>query len=188
MPIPIGDRWYVPASFHAYIDDPGLPFIVQLWVQVRNSQGAWVEGILASARTPKRPDAVTSSQVRVHLKADTCLKIALEAAQQQRINLSDGTFRIPGDPENVSYGGARAVRAPGRGRAMSKDHLQAVAAVYREALATGSRKPVEVVAKQLHASRSTAGRWVGQARDEHLLGPAIGTIPGEKETRPRRKP
>jgi hypothetical protein len=59
---------------------------------------------------------------------------------------------------------------PGRGRRTTGERLERVAEIYLAALAEG-RPPVNAVAQELPASRSTAGRLVGQARRAGLLTP-----------------
>lgn len=66
---------------------------------------------------------------------------------------------------------------PLRRRAINTGHLAEVARVYREA--AGSGTPTKAVAEAFQTSRSTAGRWVVQARARGLLGPSDSTRPGE---------
>jgi len=63
-----------------------------------------------------------------------------------------------------------APRPSGRGSQTADARLQRVAEVYLDAVAAG-KPPVKAVEKQLHFSRSTAGRLVGQARKAGLLTP-----------------
>lgn len=58
-----------------------------------------------------------------------------------------------------------------KGRRIDDAFLQRVADVYREALASG-QPPTNMVARELHGSRSIAGRWVMKARAKGLLGKA----------------
>lgn len=64
--------------------------------------------------------------------------------------------------------------------------LQRVAAIYRAAVDRGA-PPGVAIATELRVSRSTAGRWIRDARDVHMLPP---TGPGQTvahrgEHRPR---
>ena len=59
---------------------------------------------------------------------------------------------------------------------ITDEHLEQVARVYRQALDTGI-PPKKAVSAELHASTSTAGRWISQARKRGILGP---TMPGKK--------
>jgi len=53
---------------------------------------------------------------------------------------------------------------------LGKDHFEKVALVYRDAYARGE-SPTLAVAGHFHVARSTAGRWVSIARNEHRLLP-----------------
>lgn len=53
------------------------------------------------------------------------------------------------------------------------DALQAVAAIYRVAYASGDA-PTKAVAERLRLSDRTAARWVGLAREKGYLGPSAG--------------
>jgi hypothetical protein len=61
---------------------------------------------------------------------------------------------------------------------VTKEHLTAVAAVYREAQDAGE-PPTLAVAEAFQTTHSTATRWVGLARKEQLLGPAQKGKAGE---------
>lgn len=66
-----------------------------------------------------------------------------------------------------------------RKRAVDDKLLRSVADLYREALAKGLRNPVDYVKAELDpVSRSTAGRWVMEARKRGHLGPARPRIAG----------
>jgi hypothetical protein len=60
---------------------------------------------------------------------------------------------------------------PHRGKRLEPLTLETVARIYREAMATGS-PPTKAVEEALHLSRSTAGRWIKEARRRGFLGPA----------------
>lgn len=62
----------------------------------------------------------------------------------------------------------QAVRAPRRGSRIADAQLRTVASVYREALRTGA-PPAEAVKDELGVPRSTAGRWVAEARRRGFL-------------------
>ncbi|MGH2975582.1 MAG: hypothetical protein ACRDLL_12035 [Solirubrobacterales bacterium] len=71
-------------------------------------------------------------------------------------------------------------RGPGRGSAVTDDHLSRVAAVYRTAVEQGD-PPTQTVADAMYAARSTAGRWVVEARKRGFLGPATKGRAGERK-------
>jgi len=59
------------------------------------------------------------------------------------------------------------------------EKLVHVADAYRLGALVGS--PTQLVAEQLGVSRATAGRWISRAREEGILGPAVGTKAGEAD-------
>lgn len=63
---------------------------------------------------------------------------------------------------------------------MSCPNLEEVAAVYRHAYANGNA-PTRAVAAHFNRPRSTAGRWVQEARASGHLGPPRGTTSGEAD-------
>jgi hypothetical protein len=74
----------------------------------------------------------------------------------------------------ASGAAARGVRAlPQRG--YPDDHYAQVADAYRRAFRrgeSGHRKPVEIIAAEFGVPRTTAARWVGEARRRGFLPPA----------------
>jgi hypothetical protein len=78
--------------------------------------------------------------------------------------------------------GARAEfdAAHRRGVPLGDEHYRTVASVYRTALPSG--RPTAEVMKQLNASRSTAGRWVTEARRRGFLGETTPRRAGEVTT------
>lgn len=73
-----------------------------------------------------------------------------------------------------------------RRRIVTREHLRAVAATYRQAM-TESRAPTVAVAEQFQVSHSTAARWVGAARTAGELGPARGKKPGERSAPAKKR-
>lgn len=75
---------------------------------------------------------------------------------------------------------ARAYKAaePRRRRTLTREYLQKVAEVYRDALADGL-PPTVAVQEAFQVSHSNAAKYVKKARDAKLLRPANGTRGGE---------
>jgi hypothetical protein len=69
-------------------------------------------------------------------------------------------------------------RRPRRGSPITDDHLGQVAEIYRAALKRGD-PPTQTIAKQMHAARSTAARWVALARERGHLGASLPGRAGE---------
>lgn len=61
---------------------------------------------------------------------------------------------------------------------ITREHLEQVAEVYREADAAGA-PPTRAVQARFSTTHSTAAKWVSQARKEGVLGPAINSRGGE---------
>ncbi len=68
---------------------------------------------------------------------------------------------------------------------VEENTLEHVSILYRIVHACGA-PPTRAVAEALGASRATAGRWIADAREEGLLGPAIERRAGEQATRKRK--
>ncbi len=75
-------------------------------------------------------------------------------------------------------------RAPGRPALYGAAHCRKVAEVYSKGLPTGTL----AVAKEFHASKSAAGKWVARARELGLLPPTVkGKAAGWQPTRTARR-
>ncbi|MGQ5580358.1 hypothetical protein [Streptomyces sp. ECR3.8] len=61
---------------------------------------------------------------------------------------------------------------------ITREHLERVAEVYRNADAAGA-PPTRTVQEQFGTTHSTAAKWVSQARKQGILGPPPGTRGGE---------
>jgi hypothetical protein len=168
-------RTALPTNFLATYDDLALAARITMKVVVRSRPE--IDELLFERRDLLRSAPITAAELR-RIALGEILREVLEKAAVLIDDAGDGHFRVPGDAPNTMRGGRRV--GPGRGRAMPDDHLRAVATVYRDALKAGRRDPVNAVAAEMHASRPTAGRWVGQAREKGFLGRALGKQPGEK--------
>ncbi len=183
--VPLGSSWLIPARFEAHIDDPSQPYLVVVEVKTVGARGPEILTFWCQVRDWPRSGSITATEMR-RVKVDYYRRLAIEAARRPADQHPDGTLSVSGGDPDTRFGGPRSRGGPGRGRAMPDDFLRQVAAVYRDAIAEGSRAPVEEVRKRLHGSRSSAGRWVGQARDAGYLGAATGPTPGEAKTRRKR--
>lgn len=175
-PIAAGGTFAVPSRFTAWVDDETQPYLIGLDIRVTMA-GAEVLMTQLQWRDWNSPGGVTTKGLRA-VKLGTAVQHALKAARFQREEIEQGPlaghFRLSGDPPGVAHGGP-GIRAdgrpfkggPGRGRVMSNEHLEEVADVYRDALSGG--KPVEAVREHFSTNRSTASRWVGEARKRDIL-------------------
>ena len=175
----------VPSRFSATVTFSDRP--IRAWLDIRTlpSTGPTVYELRVE-HSLTAPGGITTEALR-SIPLRELRRLAVEAASRSIVDhTGDGGFIVAG--EDVPWHG-EAPRGPGRGKSMPADHLAAVAEVYRRAVASGSRSPVEEVRRAFFASRSTAGRWVMQARRRGFLDPAAGPTPGEikpsSETSPR---
>ncbi len=72
----------------------------------------------------------------------------------------------------------RETRRGGRGIKLPDSDLRRAVSIYRKALRSG-KPPTKAVADEMHISRSTAGRWIFEARKRHLMGPTDRGQAGE---------
>lgn len=86
---------------------------------------------------------------------------------------------VTGRPGGLEELKALADHRPRRGARISDSLLQDVARVYRAALRSGEN-PTAAVASAIPVARSTAGRYVSQARARGYLGEALGPRAGER--------
>jgi hypothetical protein len=71
-------------------------------------------------------------------------------------------------------------RSPRQGSPLTDENLRQVADIYRAADKRGD-PPTQKVADVMHVARSTAARWVGKARKQGFLGPALKGRSGEAD-------
>jgi hypothetical protein len=77
-------------------------------------------------------------------------------------------------------------RRPRSGSPLTDDNLRSVADLYRAAIERGD-PPTQTVSDEMHVARSTAARWVAEARKRRFLGPAIRGRAGEQSESPGAK-
>jgi hypothetical protein len=133
----------------------------------------------------RRPGGLPLTAERLRCPVDALVKaaaygLAIEPTGRRvgRREIWRHVFQRPLGGEEIE----RALRPRGRGAKLSDQFLGEVAAVYRQALAAG-RPPTQAVAEAFYGSRSSAGRWVMEARRRGLLGRA----PRERVAGERRR-
>jgi hypothetical protein len=202
--VPIGDRLVLPERFHAVIepDDPALPRCY-LGVAVERGRAVCVE-----LRCERREDGppVTGEALR-QLPIAAFTREATRRVTQRLVADPDGEGvrsvsvyydfgdRLPVEWEGDTpvYSGtsdplpaaerfdaqyARSAGAPRRRGPMREEDLREVAGAYRGAVAA-QEPPTRAVAARFGVSRSTAGRWVAEARQRGMLGKARPRMAGE---------
>jgi hypothetical protein len=187
--IPLGGRFFIPSRFYATFMVADVVPPQAAGIEVDATDGA--PRIVALTIRDER--GVTGALLRAARLPDL-LRAAIEAASYKVEFGADGKPRFfraygSGDPstpreDRVAEFQDAYSRARRQGVPVDEEHLRRVAEVYRAAVARGEA-PTKAVSRELFASRSTAGRWVMQARKRGFLRPALGRIGGE--ARPNKK-
>jgi hypothetical protein len=184
-PVRTGPTTAIPSLFRAVVDDPAQPYLLQCKVQTLPGRRPEIVELLLEPRSPETGGGVTTEGLRrVHLAQ--ALTLALAKASRRASEVSDGLFALD-DRDGATAGFDDAVARPVRGRPVSDAFLRQVADTYRKAVASGSHRPVGDLGEQLGGSRSTAGRWVVQARRAGFLGVAVDRTAGEAPPRRLRQ-
>jgi hypothetical protein len=167
MWIRIGPQRAIPARFWVRTTFRG--YTVRMLAGVGQRGPGALKVIIEQPRA-EDGDPVTMNVLRT-ITVDRIIREALSQLSQPVID-AEAETGIPG-AFRVEEGGQVYVQeapTPGRGRRTTDERLARVAEIYLVALAEG-KPPVNAVAAELPASRSTAGRLVGQARKAGLLTP-----------------
>jgi hypothetical protein len=163
-------RYSLPALFEALVFKPDLPRC-QLRIGIKSTGPACLRLTLVGSV----PDPLTGARIRIPLDS-----LVREIATQ----IASAPAPGPSDTWEGFVQGFEAELAnlarPERGKRISDEFLRQVADVYRYALGRGLA-PTAAVGEAFNYSRSTAGRWIVEARRRGLLGPAIRGRAGEKE-------
>lgn len=153
---------YVPAQFRAVVTEPGQPAAV---LDVVVEDGRLVYDRVSFARFPGQP-SIRSTDMRRRidgLKRQAAAKIAAAVKRD-----ADGRQWLVRNNETISeflatYEGT--VRERGRGIKVEDDTLREVATIYT----TAPHAPVRQIELKFHVSRSTANRYVSEARERGFL-------------------
>jgi len=175
-----GTTYELPSYFDAVATDvPRLPYEVHVGVRMLRS-GPRAERVelvqLKDDRGRPVGPYVTSAAFRDLALTDLLERAAEEAAtvavrhERGEDGSASGTLREPTDDERGRF--VARYRRDGR-RLPDDERLAAVAETYRQAMVLGER-PTQAVADALGVARSTAGRWVQEARTHGYLRPAPG--------------
>jgi hypothetical protein len=185
MPIRTGPTTAIPSLFTAFVDDPVQPLLVQMKVKTVAGQRPEVSELHLESRGRVNAEGLTTAGLR-RVRIAQALKLALAKATVRVSDEGDGLLKLTEDPRGTAWRGEPVAR-PVRGEPVTEEFLGLVAKTYRAAVASGSRSPVEDLRQQIGGSRSTAGRWVVQARKAGVLRPAIGRKSGEVAPKVRAK-
>jgi hypothetical protein len=177
IPIRTGPSTAIRSVFRAVVDDPSQPFILEFTVRTVAGRRPEVTDLNLGLRDPAPPGGVTTEGLR-KVQIAKALTLALAKATRRVADSDGGLFRLEDDAPGTARGDDQVAR-PVRGQPVKEEFLRQVADTYRKAVARGSHRPVGELGEQLGGSRSTAGRWVVQARRAGLLGAAVGRTAGE---------
>lgn len=160
----------VPTLIQAvlFLADPEVQ--VHMLIRVKPGGRAHVSELLLAPGDVTVP--ITTSMLR-RIPVDALMRDALERATVKvklRPDIHERAFQVPGDPDGQAW--VTPEPAPlGRGREVPADRVVRAAETYKQALASGSSAPAEVVAATLGYSRATAARDIRAARKRGLLAP-----------------
>lgn len=160
--VTVGERFRVPRCFTIDPRRPGRP-LIDMVVDPETGPAC-----VALRRKPGSPPLTTRS---IRFAVDSYIAGALAGLAVESTGRRAGRSEMIWSAVRARPGGRAEFEEAARRRRLPDDHFERVAAVYREALVLG-QPPVEAVAKALHGSRSSAGRWVMETRRRGLLGRA----------------
>lgn len=157
-------RFLVPGRMSATIEHPSLPVNLELALEVDYATRA-VQCSRLSCTDRSTAKGVTGQKLR-RLPVERIIRSVLHAAA------SDNEGRpLDWTAAEEDFSAALTVGNPTARWALTPEHLQGVARVYREAVANRNRAPVEEVAAHFgrlrgrKVPRATAARWVQKARE-----------------------
>lgn len=164
----IGPDAAVPARFRADVPLIDPPVMVELEVHV---PAGGKPAATSMAIHCDRSAPLTTTVLR-RIPVDQLLRAALEKATVKAAPVEGSAkhFRTEGDPENVAWGGD-ALPLEGAGRSTPLELAQRAAQHYSKALGEGSKSPAMAVVHEMNVSRSTAARYIREARKRGLLPP-----------------
>jgi|GEM_PF-3704152 len=195
------DVFYLPDVLWHFVGPTAIPAVFMAWVHHEGEPDLFLDLMVEEGRVVCNRVSVVRGRGAPPLKATQIRhafdKLARDAASVVAVTVDEvdanGQFRgrRDGDGESVTeflkeYETATK-RMTKRGSPMPAKHLQEVARIYREAL-EARRPPTKAVQlafadKRRPVSRSTAGRWVGEARKQGFLGTTQPRRAGDVRTK-----
>jgi hypothetical protein len=148
--------WALYESFSVTWDDPALPAIVKIDVEVQNGRPT-CRGIAVSGRGSEQVDGGVLRRLPVAALLDHAVAVAVMRGNKP------GEFGIFKTPEDFrAFRELRPVHRERERWQLTSEHLAEVAKCYSQA----SRAPVMAVARHFNKPRATASRWIAKARAE----------------------
>jgi hypothetical protein len=160
-----GGEYGMPREFFYLSEEPPQKRVA---LYLKLERGELVCEWFAVSRVPGEPP-LTTSEIRLPLQK--LVRAAGERAVRKLKLVEEAGKKIAGPVDQKDR--ARAVALledarPHRGKRVSAELLQRAADVYRAAQSSG-QPPLRAVEAQLHASRTTAARWLREARRRGIL-------------------
>lgn len=191
--------WHLPAQFYVLAEMRTLPYTVSMNYDIHEKQPRLRSLTLIPEQRSRtiiptaddgiagqlfygQPTEVTSEGLR-KLPIRRLQQLAVLAAVHAEPKIG-GQHRLEkwADLYASALPDTPAKRSPRK--RLTDDHYRQVAEVYRGAF----KNPTSAVMAKMHASRSTAGRWVVEARRRGFLGPTKPGQAGEVKSLPARRP
>lgn len=174
--MPLEKGFAIPRQFRAFVDDPAMPYTFGFDVE---PSATGEPRITELTIRPREGQAIGTENLR-RLNISRYLQAARTAATLRARGPGKLT-RVRDEDIPDLYEIYRPVRGAPKPR-LSDEALARAVEVYRQAVIAGD-PPTQTVAKVLHLERSTAGRWMVEARRRGLLGPALARKAGEQPLR-----
>ena len=177
--VPWRPRLALPRWSKVRIDDPGVPYSVELEIVPRDGRP-----VAVGVKLLERTGPVTSEGLR-SVRLATYVELAAQAAAWERVEdegaITFRRFETQATVGPTTYTGwrwgstAHLELRPSTGRQLSDDHLREVAQIYKAALAGGSRAPRKAVVEHWRAvhgeavASQTVASWLQKARGRGFL-------------------
>lgn len=196
---PAGTGYYLPKAFEYETVRHEIPYTVRLSISVTEGHSPQVFSLTLSRKRGVAVGALgEDEEAAIYPAADSIRSEALRLIPVGRLLRDAVLAATHTEPEpggvpdlmvrekDIGESWRSVVRGELLPRSTSPPYEE-VADVYRQALAAGER-PTRAVADTLGVARSTAGRYVMEARARGFLDPAPGPgRSGEVEHRPRQR-
>jgi hypothetical protein len=190
-----GGGWFLPSRFEVLVEIPAVPYGVEIKMRVTNDGRAicsaftlWRARTLHNVVQTERMDepyditdtttAEISSEGLRKVPASRLIRWAILAAHHRFAGAEGRRGEL--EPPNLDeWAHLFTTEGRRRRRRLDDSHFREVAAVYRSALRFG--RPTQAVADHFVTGKSTAGRWVVEARRRGYLGKTVAGRAGEQD-------
>ena len=169
-------RYAIPPRFQAAAWPDEIEGVrVDLLIEVDEQGAPSCRGLTLE---PLEEDGHITTDMLRKVKVDALMRSAITEAMRPAGDLGREETATSANRDAFYERYRRGARRPRRGSPVTDQNLRQVADLYRAAFRRGD-PPTQTVADEMHIARSTAARWVAQARERDLLGPAMQGKAGE---------